>query len=401
MAQDVIITKDGDAMKVWGLEVSNSAVFFRESERKDAPIKRIEKDDLLMIKYQDGRKDIIGDSSKDNSSNIASVQQPSNSTNQAKASDVNEERITQYNNRSISWKEKPKAKKNNLFSYCMMKIKDGSVLESDDVGISLETGEFDGKGQYTSISHSANSQVITVIIRNKTNKTIFLDLGNTFFIRGEQAEPYYIPTATSEYGGSTTGASVNLGAVAGAMGIGGAAGILANGINVGGASTKGTQTTVYSQRVISIPPMSSKKLEPQLLFPINNNVFPMIVSHNDYQNLATTFISDLLAGDIIHWNAQNSPIRFSFFLSYAYDEQCINVKTMKTDMYITDMYCMCKKDGQDISGSFKKTMDYYFNNWDTPLHVFISNTKFSMYKSIKAIRINKYQLGGEIESVAQ
>ena len=26
-AQDILITKDGDALKVWGIEVSNSAVF--------------------------------------------------------------------------------------------------------------------------------------------------------------------------------------------------------------------------------------------------------------------------------------------------------------------------------------------------------------------------------------
>ena len=59
MAQDVLITKDGDPIKVWGVEVSNNAVFYRESEDENAPIKRINKADLLMIKYQNGEKVLI------------------------------------------------------------------------------------------------------------------------------------------------------------------------------------------------------------------------------------------------------------------------------------------------------------------------------------------------------
>lgn len=55
-AQDVVITKEGDALKVYGLEVSPSAVFYRESQDENAPIVRKNKSDLLMIKYSDGRK---------------------------------------------------------------------------------------------------------------------------------------------------------------------------------------------------------------------------------------------------------------------------------------------------------------------------------------------------------
>ena len=60
-AQDVIITKEGDALKVFELEVSNKFVFYKESSSEDSPIKRVSKTDLLMIKYNDGRKEIIGD----------------------------------------------------------------------------------------------------------------------------------------------------------------------------------------------------------------------------------------------------------------------------------------------------------------------------------------------------
>ena len=37
-AQDVLITKDGDPIKVWGVEVSSTSVFYRENASENAPI---------------------------------------------------------------------------------------------------------------------------------------------------------------------------------------------------------------------------------------------------------------------------------------------------------------------------------------------------------------------------
>ena len=42
-AQDVIVTKEGNALKVWGIDISSTAVFYRENEAKDSPIKRMDK----------------------------------------------------------------------------------------------------------------------------------------------------------------------------------------------------------------------------------------------------------------------------------------------------------------------------------------------------------------------
>ena len=54
VAQDKIITKDGDVLQGWNVEVSDKYVFYNTENKTDADIKRMEKDKVLMVKRQDG-----------------------------------------------------------------------------------------------------------------------------------------------------------------------------------------------------------------------------------------------------------------------------------------------------------------------------------------------------------
>ena len=53
-AQDIIVTNDGGSMKVFNIEVGQSAVFYQVENNKDAEVKRIEMSNVLIIKKQDG-----------------------------------------------------------------------------------------------------------------------------------------------------------------------------------------------------------------------------------------------------------------------------------------------------------------------------------------------------------
>ena len=74
-----------------------------------------------------------------------------------------------------------------------------------------------------------------------------------------------------------------MGAVTGALGVGGAIGALAGGVNMGGGSSTSTSTTTYSQRVISIPPMASVSLEPQSIG--RGHIFEAVGRHKYYNNI--------------------------------------------------------------------------------------------------------------------
>lgn len=108
----------------------------------------------------------------------------------------------------------------------------------------------------------ANGQ-IEVVVQNNTNHIMTIDRTRSFFRNANgNSIPYYDPTVRvntqSTMTGGSVGASVNLGGIANAAGIGGALGAALGGVNVGGTenkSTTNTNTTYYvDQPQMSIAP---------------------------------------------------------------------------------------------------------------------------------------------------
>ena len=166
-------------------------------------------------------------------------------------------------------KEKNKGKIAN-YGIAVFGIKENSVISNEDIEIIITKGVIQERGKkepevFVTNEHLGKS-ALQFSIKNKTKQTIYLDLGNTFYTSMDHSVCYYIPTSTTTTTSSSGGGSVNLGAVAGALGVGGAVGTIANGVNVGGGSTNGTSTTTYSQRIIPIAPMGKTTLDAQYMF---------------------------------------------------------------------------------------------------------------------------------------
>ncbi len=120
--------------------------------------------------------------------------------------------------------------------------------------------------------HITCDGLLEVTVFNKTDHVMTIDQTKSFVVNSDGTSmSFYDPTVrvTSETSSSssTNGASVNLGAIAGAVGVGGRVGTLLSGVNVGGANTDGsstTQTTYFSdQPQISIGPHGSGSLSKQ------------------------------------------------------------------------------------------------------------------------------------------
>ena len=93
-----------------------------------------------------------------------------------------------------------------------------------------------------------SSGKLIAVVYNRTAEIMTIDQTKSFFVNSDgTSTSYYDPTvkttSVTDVSSSTTGGSVNLGAIAGAFGIGGTIGQLANGINVGGSNTSGAATT--------------------------------------------------------------------------------------------------------------------------------------------------------------
>lgn len=107
---------------------------------------------------------------------------------------------------------------------------------------------------------------LTAVVYNRTSEIMIIDQTMSFFVNSNgTSTSYYDPTvrttSTTDLSSTNKGASVNLGSIAGALGIGGVVGQLANGINVSGSGTSGqalTNTTyVADQPRISLSPKSN------------------------------------------------------------------------------------------------------------------------------------------------
>lgn len=102
-----------------------------------------------------------------------------------------------------------------------------------------------------------------VLVQNNSDKIMTIDRTKSFF-RNQSGNsiPYYDPTvkvqSQSTMVGGETGASVNLGSIASAAGIGGILGTALGGVNVGGSKSKATTNTnttyIVDQPQISIAP---------------------------------------------------------------------------------------------------------------------------------------------------
>ena len=333
-AQDTMVTKSGDIKTVYSVEISPSAVFYKSSDAADAQIERIAKEDLFMIKRLDGTMYDLGNGESVSSPNLsASSAETERKLTQVAEEDIvseealklNQQLIEKYNSAEprITGKEGKEVSR----VYCALGVSEDSQVVNDDVELSFYT--YVNKWWYCDIP------TIYLTIKNRTSKTMYIDLGNTFFISGGAASAYYVPTAmsTSETAGS--GVSVNAGAVAGALGIGGAAGKLASGINVGGGKSSTSVNVVYSQRVIAIPPLSSKKLDGQsLLFPREGGYTGVFFtgSEDSYKTIAHVG-NDFTSGELHVISQNESPVNFSFHVTYSSTEDCVVTKSMRVNLF--------------------------------------------------------------------
>lgn len=155
----------------------------------------------------------------------------------------------------------------------------------------------------------SDAGVLVPVVKNLTDEIMIIDQTKSFFVNSDgQSISYFDPTVRTTTNttvqSATKGASVNLGAVGSALGVGGAARTLLSGINVGGSNTMGSSTTnttyFADQPQISLAPQSQGAMSKSYTVSGVGNV--------DY--------TDELYSE---FNYKNSYCRFSVCISYSID----------------------------------------------------------------------------------
>lgn len=372
-AQDMIVTNDGKSLKVFNMEISNESVFYQLTDKKDAPLQKIAKADILIIKKADGTKIDVSEqpspvTSQSTKTESASLEQ--GGITQVKPEDLSAEvkaandALIRKINAPVELEVKEKhhedmGKKEATAGYACFGIAPNSVLCNEDIEVSMEIrrlykaskkspAEWDGgRDRYGLLLENPG---IRFSIKNKTSQTLYLDLANTFYVTMGQSTCYYIPSSTTTSSTSSGGGSVNIGSITGALGIGGAVGTLANGVNVGGGSSNTTSNTTFSQRIIAIAPLSTVNLSPQYLFcneekDISTGLKYRLVKGVDYSyiyGIFANFSSESQAGAMMYgdhyvYNPESSPVKMSFFVAYSKTENCASTNVLPSYFYLKDM----------------------------------------------------------------
>lgn len=365
-AQDLVVTNNGETYEVYNLEIGDQAIFYQLENKSDAEFKRMKKSDILIIRKKDGTKLDV------NATSVASVPlniQSSSSTSEkiinrtpeemSTITSENTRMIDEYNNVEITYDhEKVKNKEANVY-FMTLGVNRNSMLYNGDISLEYVVGYSDYPEKTTFHEYSSynfrkytervlfNMPVFQVKLKNHTDKTIYVDLGNSFIMRNEVSTPYYIPSITSNTQGHNTGVGMNLGALSQAMNVGGAIGTLANGITVGGGKSQVESTITYSQRIIAIPPKSGTNLDWQELLPEGTEFCEgierdKIKKYKYYSGACGVYVDNqkigikdnISMGETYNVPLENNPLKFSVFFSYSFEENCQNLQNIRTDFYL-------------------------------------------------------------------
>ena len=273
----------------------------------------------MAINYEDGEKDVF----KGSSSTVQETEQGNNDPKfvQVPVSADNANIIERYNKEyTIGKKWKLSNKKINS-CFGVFGISKNSVMSNEDIEISIVRDNQFAFVQYHYV----------IMIRNKTDKLLYIDKANCFRVSPEENFCYYNSgTQISSNDGSGMGASVNLGGIANVIGIGGTTGIIANGINVGVAKNQSTTKTYGQQRVIVLPPHQQ--------IPLAEYNFTDREQKVTYEWYTFKEMPEIRKGETLYFDEQNSNLAINYVICYSNNQNFTEYSTINFQLYLKQAF---------------------------------------------------------------
>ena len=380
-AQDVIVKKDGSTILAKVLEVNTDNIKYKKHSNQNGPTYTILVSELLSINYSNGEKDEFSNVSTDSQSvSATSIQLKDVDSSQGlikkPAADNNAEIIARHNVIHPNISGKPASDK--AVSYCTLKfgVTASSIMSNADAEISFIRKVATGYDYNDELCYFIN-------IKNKTDKVMYVDRGNCFKVYSDgYAYCYYDAskqTTVNQGGGS--GGSVNLGSVAGALGIGGVINQLAGGVNVGGGTTSSISTSYATQRIIAIPPHGSKYLTEYVWIGegkrrtcvespefFSFDFWEKIYNSNGHDTKGTEYnsITDLglrrgviSKGQTKIFGEKDLPWKRGFYITYSTDDDIRNYSVLNANLYIQEIIGEYKVSSQFIK--MHQNQKWYLN----------------------------------------
>lgn len=337
-AQDVIVKNDGSTILSKVLEVNQNDIKYKKFSNQDGPTYTINKLEIMSINYENGEKDVFSVSNGNTGNTPAAT---SNATTEASIK-MNQDYLNSYNSYSVKYTSNKfgGAAKRAIFT---LALSENSVVVNNDISCDIVIGQVstgNARGASGQVQFSKGltkgmgyyffiNQALQITLTNRTSKTIYIDLANSFYRRGMESSPYYIPKATSSMQSSTAGVSIGVPTFFGSVG-------------VGSSQTHAVSVTTYTQRIIAIPPHSSSSLEPEMLFPkdyagTEGLAVNYTTSRMGYYPVINLGKEQFSNGDIIHFTYDSTPIKIGAYITYGFDESISSPEHLSIDLFAREM----------------------------------------------------------------
>ncbi len=349
VAQDIIVKKDGDTLRVYDLKINAKFITYREYPGKDSPSKRIGKAKVLSVKKNRGNsieiskpdpapvkvqqpvkieeKDTVVYFSEIVQGNTVATTEKKNSEEpkgevwRSKSPD-NAKLVEDYNKIYDGYGSKVQRKSKASRAVGIMGMRTTSTLSNEDVTVEFSKCE----DSYMSYK---------VFVRNKSNKTVYLDLENCFrlynddtfkfYYTGKQIKqnrksnqklvltdrqtPLRADYATKRKGKSTT-STYNF------------------------ENKKETSQVVKEQRFIAIPPMGKAALPPEITLDEYDEI---IKSYEKFDATISRERFGLCNWQVATFDEHESPYCNTFQITYSHDKSFNLYSTVMFTLYMKQL----------------------------------------------------------------
>lgn len=322
-AQDVIITNNDEMIKVYNVEIGKNAVFYQTSQDADAPILKMPKSEIFMIKMQDGRK-VDPNASEEVVNTTAGNQndKPVNLQNQQMISDWNK-MIYELPNQD----SKKNAKHNPLF--VKLGVKQNSQLCNEDLTLRYSMTLKEGYTRYKEYRDvqdkiSLRKYLLSIHVTNNTSRMLYIDMSQSFFTGKLKVQSMYSGKVVTNTNAEATGLGFGI---------------------IGGASASAQTTTITEQRIISIPPKSTITLPYNIQDPLAilgpilgmleyDSKMDEIAFANPLKECSVQMLTDMVAGESKEFEENDQKSEMYILLTYSDNEEIKNAKVIRTDFYL-------------------------------------------------------------------
>ena len=336
LAQDVLTFRNGKQVEAKIIEVTQTEIKYKKFHNPDGPLYTISQQQVQTIKYACGEVENYGDITVCTNATSTTIepQQSKPQFIEPIPDATNGKIISEVNRPALQYRMKKIGNRASSPITVKYNITNDSVVSTADAEVEFQSVE--------SVTNTYN-----MLIKNKSQSVLYVDLANSFRVDSNgKSKSLYNGEVTTVSTSSSQGASLGLGAITNALGIGGLVGTLANGLTVGGGNSDNMTRTYQMQQILVIPSKGSEYVSKYVsdrgyavskgesIAPGNLSTITRVGDDGKMKVICVR----LLRNEEKVFSSEESPYYIDYLITYSSDSEFKTYSTLKFRLYISQAF---------------------------------------------------------------